>query len=373
MKGIFITGVTGNLGSRLAYEYLTQTDAELHLLVRAGSLVAAEQRVAQALEFWGIQSTEYRDRIHVYCGDIVHPDLGLDATACAQIAARVSVVVHSASNLRLDLSWEKAQTHIVGATRSVFALFESCAQPERFVYVSTMEIMGRYAGVVTEEFLSDLPIDFLNTYERGKFETEKYLQKCLQAGAPITIIRPSMIVGEAKTGRVPGFQSFYMAFEKLVLKPDFPVLPRGVLIDMIPVDFLAQCMVRLLQVPESIGRIYHLSQGLEDRHALAEYEKIVAPALQKFGCAPGPRCFIWAGWHRGVLRLLTHLTWGKARRFFRVQLIFLEFFDLKWQFDNRRTKEDMRRLGLEWPQAKDYLPRLIEYYLQHRHENRFPF
>lgn len=373
MKGILITGVTGNLGSRLAYEYLTQTDVVLHLLVRAESQAKAEERVAQALEFWGIQYADFRSRVKTYCGDIVQPELGLTATVRAQIAAQVSIVVHSASNLRLDLSWEKAQAHIVEATHRVFSLFENCLHAERFVYISTMEIMGRYDKVVTEEFLTDLPIEFLNTYERGKFETERFLQKRLQAGASITIIRPSMIVGEAKTGRVPSFQSFYMAFEKLVLKPDFPVLPRGVLIDMIPVDFLAESLVRLLQTPESIGRIYHLSQGLEDRSSLGEYEKMVAPVLRKFNCMPRPRCFVWAGWHRAWLRILARLAFGKWRRFFKVQLIFLEFFDLKWQFDNHRTKRDMRQLGLEWPQARDYLPRLIEYYLEHRHENRLPF
>lgn len=133
--------------------------------------------------------------------------------------------------------------------------------------------------------------------------------------------------------------------------------------------------MRILQVPESAGRIYHFSQGLDDRCSLDEYEKIVMPVLERFGCSITSRYFIWAGWHRIVLQVMSQsqITYGKWRQFFKVQLLFILFFDLKWQFDNCRTKNNMKKLGLNGPQAKNYSPKLIEYYLEHRNEESFPF
>ena len=374
MKGVFITGATGNVGSRLVKEYLIETDYLLYLLVRGESQQAAEARMAGVLAFWEVTAGEFRDRVRVLRGDLGTPDLGLTTVQIVEVRQNVQIIVHAASNLRLDLTWEKAGREILGGTKHVFALAESLASLERFGYVSTMEVMGRYPGLVREEFLTNHRIEFLNNYERAKFESEEYLRVKMELGFPVTILRVSMVVGEASTGKVLDFRTFYMITEKFLLNPDFQLLPDGAPIDVIPIDFLSSCIVRLMDFVGANGQIYHLSQGLEDRQTLRSYIDLVKPIAEShLGRTLKKPILVWPGIHRWVFWLLSKLSFGKTRRFYAIQLIFLKFFGLNWQFDNRRTQEQFSGFGITWPKFRDYLPKLMSYYFAHRHENRLPF
>lgn len=374
MTGVLLTGGTGNVGSRLVREYLTATDATLYLLVRADNDAAAAERVDRVLSFWDVAGAEYRSRVRVLRGDILSPDLGLSPVLLEEIRREVTEVLHAASNLRLDLTVERARHEILGGTKNVFGIAARLERLDRFGYLSTMEVMGHYKGDIREEFLTHHRVPFLNNYEVAKFESEEFLRERVEAGVPITIYRISMVVGEAATGKLQDFQSFYMLAEKLVLKPDFPVLPDGAPIDAIPIDFLARSIVTTMRSPSSAGRIYHLSQGQDDAITFRRFREVFKPIAESHLGRPLRRTWLVpVTVHRTLFKALAAVTFGKLKRFFRVQLIFLQFFDLPGRFVNEQTKRELGALGLQWPRFQDYLPRLMQYYFQHRHENRLPF
>ena len=374
MAGILITGATGNVGSRLLREYLTTTDDILYVLVRAEADAAAATRIEQVLAFWDVADERSRARVRVLRGDILADNLGLTAAQVDEVRRAVRVVVHAACNLRLDLTVEQARREVLGGTVNVVRFAEQLDQLDRFGYLSTMEVMGRYCGSVREEFLTPYRIPFLNSYEVAKFESEEFLRERLAAGTPVTIYRSSMVVGETATGKVLDFQSFYLLLEKLVLRPDFPVLPAGAPMDTIPVDFLCRCIVTTLADPQSNGRIYHLSQGQDDAVAFTELRELVRPLADAQLGRPVPATLLVpAGVHRTLFRLLATCTWGRWRRYFRVQLLFLQFFRLPGQFVNDQTKRELAALGLVWPKFRAYLPHLLAYYFAHRQQKRLPF
>ncbi|MDX1252533.1 MAG: SDR family oxidoreductase [Gammaproteobacteria bacterium] len=374
MKGVFITGANGNVGSRLTKEYLTGSNYKLFLLVRGKSQQDATDRLKKALAFWEVPFEQYPDRIEVLCGDITQPDLGLMPDQIAAIQDRVHLFIHAASNIRLDLTVEDARRMILGGTQNAYRLSQNFSHLERFGFISTMEVIGRYKGLVKEEFLTSYKLDFLNTYEIAKFEAEEFLKQEIESGASISLFRPTMVVGEAATGKALGFQSFYMMVEKMLLNPDYPILPKGPPVDTIPVDILAQGIVKLMEYPDARGQVYHLAQGLADPitfpEFISELQSILETRLHRKIRRP---IYIAPIFHRILLTTLSKITWGRLRRFFRVQLIFIKFAGLSWKVDNQKTRGTLKILGVSWPPLKQYLPILIGYYLEHRDKNKLPF
>lgn len=374
MKGVFITGATGSVGSRVLKEYLEKTDYFLYLLVRGNSDLHAQERVQQILDFWELPSDASWKRIQVVRGDITEKDLGLMATEIKELQSKVHLFVHAASEIRLDMSEEKARSLILGGTKNAFFLSQNLKSVGRFGFVSTMEIIGKYEGFVKEEFLHNYPLEFLNTYELAKFEAEEFLREQIQNGYEVTVFRPSMVVGESNTGKTLGFQSFYLAMEKMLLKPDFSILPKGPPIDTIPVDILAGGIVSLMDLLAAKNQVYHFSQGIEDKISFFDFidrlkEEVEGQTQKIF---PKPR-FISPLIHYSLFKVLSCLSFGKFRRFCKIQLLFLKFSFVSWQFDNSKTKKTMEELGIAWPSFRQYFPVLIKYYLPLRTHKNLPF
>lgn len=374
MKGVFITGANGNVGSRLAMEYLAHSNYKLFLLVRGKSHQQATDRLKKALAFWDVPSEQFQDRIEVLCGDITQPDLGLMPDQITALRDQVHLFIHAASNIRLDLTVEDARRMILGGTQNAYRLSRNFPHLERFGFISTMEVIGRYEGLVKEEFLTDYKLDFINNYEVAKFEAEEFLRQQIESGASISIFRPTMVVGEAATGKALGFQSFYMMVEKMLLNPDYPILPKGPPVDTIPVDILTQGIVKLMEYPDARNQIYHFGQGLGDSITFPEFitelQSILETQLHRKIRRP---LYVTPAFHRMLLGALSKVTWGRTKRFFRIQLIFIKFAGLSWKVDNQKTRNTLETLGVNWPRLKQYLPILINYYLEHRDENKLPF
>lgn len=374
MKGVFITGANGNVGSRLAKEYLIHSNHKLFLLVRGKSQQDATDRLKKVLAFWDVPFVQFQDRIEVLCGDITQPDLGLMPDQITARRDQVHLFLHAASNIRLDLTVEDARRMILGGTQNAYRLSRNFAHLERFGFISTMEVIGRYEGLVKEEFLTDYKLDFINNYEVAKFEAEEFLRQEIESGAAVSIFRPTMVVGEAATGKALGFQSFYMMVEKMLLAPDYPILPKGPPVDTIPVDILAEGIVKLMEYPDARSQIYHFGQGLDDAITFPEFitelQSILETRLHRKIRRP---LYVTPIFHKMLLGALSKITWGRLRRFLRIQLIFIKFAGLSWNVDNHKTRNTLGTLGMKWPRLKQYLPVLINYYLEHRDENKLPF
>lgn len=86
---ILITGVTGFFGAFLLDELLTQTDAHISCLVRAGDEDHAQARVQASLERFGRWSADAAARISPVPGDLTRPMLGLRQSRFNELAKTV--------------------------------------------------------------------------------------------------------------------------------------------------------------------------------------------------------------------------------------------------------------------------------------------
>ncbi len=204
----------------------------------------------------------YAGRVVAVRGDLTRPCLGL-RRGLDGLAERVSEVVHGAASVSFELGIEDARAINVEGTRRVIEFAERCHARgglRRFSYISTAYVAGQHTGCFSEDDL-DVGQSFRNSYEQSKFEAE-----CLVARAseelPITVLRPSIIVGERDSGWTTSFNVLYWplrafargAYAALPARVDAPV-------DVVPVDYVADAIFALSQAPEAENATFHLTAG----------------------------------------------------------------------------------------------------------------
>ncbi len=110
---------------------------------------------------------------------------------------------------------------------------------------------------------SDLDVgqDFRNSYEQTKFEAEGLLRE--SAGdLPLTVARPSIVVGEAGTGWTTSFNVIYpmlRAYRRGLVR-ELPASADAV-VDVVTGDYVADGLVHLLLDADHVGGTYHLVAG----------------------------------------------------------------------------------------------------------------
>lgn len=269
---LFMTGATGGLGAGLLPRLLRQqATAQFVLLIRGDDDGEVEQKLASLLAFCDIGDAE-RSRINVLRGDVTAEFFGLSPQDYAQLAAVATDVFHLAADLRFDLPIEQSRRLNVDSTRRVMALVRAAQQFghfRRFNYVSTAYISGSQRNAFHE---SDINIgqEFFNAYEQSKMEAEQ-LVEAFKSEVPLTIYRPSMIIGEAGTGKIRNFFGIY-EFLKLANMGKISVVPAEPTArpDLVPLDYVADGLAFLSTHPEAAGQTYHLAAGIGRSMTISE-------------------------------------------------------------------------------------------------------
>ena len=109
-----------------------------------------------------------------------------------------------------------------------------------------------------EDSLPEKPV-FANFYESSKFIAEKKVREEMEAGLPATILRPSIVVGDSRTGKVSEFNVIY-PFLKLFASGIIKVLPTHLEnpLNIVPIDFVVKASVAISRQKDSLGKGYHL-------------------------------------------------------------------------------------------------------------------
>lgn len=365
MSCVLITGATGALGSELVPLFLADEDWQVRLILRARGEEHLRQRLEELWAYWkpGNCGASWRRRLEVVAGDACRPKLGLEESAFQRLAGEVTHVIHCAGKVKLNQSAEEAHGNAVDSARQIVDFSRACRQLCKLDVVSTIGVAGKWGGLVPERPLSEHR-EFHNTYEAAKAAAEEFLLAELEAGLPLTLHRPSMVVGHSQTGRIIHFQVFYYLCDLLSgRKTCGIVVDTGeARLDIIPVDYAARAIHLASQHPETVGRIFHLCSGpsralhlgrLSDRLlAFAASRQEPSFRLRKIplslfkGALPVVRCFSWGR----IRRALASLPW------------FLTYLEQATAFDVTETARYLSAHALSVPDVDDYLFRILTYY-----------
>lgn len=247
----FVTGYPGFIGKRLV-KYLAKENPHGRI-----TLLVQPKFVKEAL---GYASELEGAKVEVLSGDIVDMHLGLAGPEYQRLVEQTTHIFHLAAISYLGMPHDVARRVNVEGTRGVLELARACGKLQRLVYFSTTYVSGDRVGVIAEDEL-ELGQGFRNAYEETKYEAERLVTKAKQH-LPITIIRPSTVVGDSETGEIDRFEGPYYLGMLLVLSPlvlPLPLPGNGVApLNVVPVDFVVEATWVLAQKPEAVGKTVHL-------------------------------------------------------------------------------------------------------------------
>ena len=327
MGAVLLTGATGFVGKEILDRFLDR-DRRVFALVRADDDDAAARRLSP------------HARLTAVAGDIERPGLGLAPATAAKLAEEVSTVVHCAASVSFDLSLEESRRVNVEGTRNVLDLAQRCERLERMSYISTAYVAGEPRRLFQEDEL-DVGQRFRNPYERSKFEAERMLREQAD-GVPLQVLRPSIVVGDSRTGRTSSFNVLYGPLKALA-RGAIPVIPgrRGSPVDVVPVDYVADRTVDLAE--QGSDGTYHLVAG---RNATT-VGRLLDLASTRFGRRP-PAVLPPTAYRR-LLHPLLRRKYSGLRR----MEVYFPYFSMRVRFDDRR-------LGPA-PPVEGYFHRLIAF------------
>lgn len=373
MSIYFLTGGTGAVGSAIVPLLLAEPDTEVRLLLRADSDAALAQRLEDLMGFWGW--TDFHDkrvRIKAYRGDAALANFSLHDAQYAELVSECTHVIHCAGSVRMNLSIEDARRSAVGSAQETVNFARRLAAGGRlrkFEYVSTVGVAGKRPGALPEIWM-DEPRAFHNTYEEAKAEAEEIVRSAIASeGLPVTVHRPSMVIGDSRDGRIIHFQIFYFICEflsgrkTLGLYPDF----GEVRLDVIPVDWVAEAIVASSLDPETAGGIFHLCSGPELAPRLEDLKANVRTAFKAHGLSVPTGIRLPRRGFAALARLATRLVPVSQRKALATLPIYLDYLADRQGFDNAKYTAWLASRGMRLPRPEDYLPGMLDYYLNKRY------
>jgi thioester reductase-like protein len=356
---ILLTGATGFLGMELLARFLERTEKTLFALIRGADEDEADARLMQAARAVVPDPERYRDRLVAVRGDVTLPDLGLSDERRTSLAERVDEIVHSAASVAFNLPLDRARDINVDGTRRMLELAAACQERgglRRFSHISTAYVAGSHQGEFGEDDY-DVGQSFRNTYEQSKWEAEGLVREHRQRGLPVTILRPSIVVGEEETGWTPAFNVIYAPL-RAYSKGAYFALParRSSPADVVPASYVADAVLELSQREFAEGHTYNLAAGPR-AHSVGELMDMAADAFgRKRALALPP----WL-YRRVVHPLLIRKSSGKRRRMLERSEIYFPYFSLEVSYDTSRAESHLAEAGIRVPHLRDYFHRLVTF------------
>jgi long-chain acyl-CoA synthetase len=350
---LLLTGATGFVGMELLARYLERSDRQIVTLVRAANDEAARRRMDAVLaNLFGRRGQLYGRRVVAVAGDLLAPRFGLAPARSEELARRVSTIVHAAASVSFTLPLAEARAINLEGTRRMLEFAElACARGglERYGHVSTAYVAGTHSGRFAECDL-ELGQVFRNSYEQSKFEAEQLVRA--RTGLPFTILRPSIVVGDRRSGWTAAFNVLYWPLRAFArgLFPAVPAIPSAP-VDVVSVDYVADAIYALCEDCGDAGETYNLTAGA---HA-STIGEIVSLAGRYFR-RPPPKVLPpteFAALERAASPLQRSALEG-SRAYF-------PYFAIGTVFDEARTRARLDPAGIRVSPLGDYLERLLDF------------
>ncbi|MRV75690.1 NAD-dependent epimerase/dehydratase family protein [Duganella sp. FT92W] len=280
---VLLTGVTGALGSALLPLLAQQfPDHDIYCLIRATDAAAARGRLDAVIG--GAAMAGDASRIHALQGDAALPGFGLADGVLDDLAARVEKIFHLAASVDFDLPLPESRAINVHSTAAVLAFARRCrlrgTAGFHISYVSTAYVAGDRNGLLKE---SDLRLGqgFWNGYEESKLEAEELVAAAAHE-LPVTVFRPSQVIGDSRTGAISKFFGFY-EFVGLAVRgrSNILVADPDARPDMVPLDYVCRALLHLSARPDAAGATYHLAAGLANSLAVSEVVEAVLEVMAR--------------------------------------------------------------------------------------------
>ncbi len=252
-KATLVTGFPRLLAKLITQELLNAGERDVRLLVR-------ERYLEEAARF--VASLGAEDRVTLIEGDVTSIDLGLGGAEYLDLARRTGRVFHAAQSTFEGSDVARVRALNIQGTREVIEFARTGlgegAAPHVVAFSSTLAA-GDHEGLVLEGEVQ-YGQSFRSEVERTLHQAERMLREASRE-VPVTLLRPSILVGHSQTGEVDVFDGPYPFVLLLLSSPvdiSLPLPPQSIALNLVPVDYVARAAVTLARHGDSIGRTFHL-------------------------------------------------------------------------------------------------------------------
>lgn len=344
---LLLTGATGMVG-REVLRRAAEAPAyqRVMCLVRPGPDGDAQSRLDDLMRDCGIDPT----RVLAVAGDVTQPGLAVEPGTLDE----VTDVIHCAATVSFDLPLDEARDINVNGTAHVIDVCRHLPGLHRLDAVSTCYVAGRREGLILE---TDLEHDagFHNTYEQTKYEAELLLREAM-ADLPIAVHRPSIVVGDSRTGRTGAWKVLYWPL-KVIARGRLPVIPYDPdsRLDIVPVDFVADAVLALAQRSDSVGGTFHLAAGPRRDTTTGQMFPRVFRMLDRRPPLRVPPVLF-----RRVIRpVLMVAPSDRLHRTLRAGLVYRPYLELRLQFDTTSADALLDSVGVRCPAVLEYIDTIV--------------
>lgn len=345
-QSIFVTGFPGFIAGRLV-ERLAEADTQFFLLVQPQFVDAAIASIEEIAVRKGVPIENFA----IVPGDITKEDLGVEEADLSTMRAETTDIFHLAAAYDLSVNKEIAYEVNLQGTKNVNEFARSVWGLHRYNYVSTCYVAGKRKG---EIFETDLKHDagFRNFYEETKYFAELEVEK-LKADLPVTIFRPSVVVGDSETGETAKYDGIYYLIQYLRKWPKMlrylNVGNENVRLNLVPVDFVVEALACLSLDEKATGKTIALADP--DPLTTAELFNLIAQKLtgEKAKWMP-PSKLIELSLRTPLSPPLTGLPHSGVPYFFLAQ-----------SYDTSVADELLAPFGIEAPSFEGYVGKLLDF------------
>jgi hypothetical protein len=184
------------------------------------------------------------------------------------------------------------------------------------------------------------------------------------------VVRPGVVSGDSRTGRTRSFSHFYF-FLKVAYLALHPLIMAGSSrgqVQLVPSDFVADAIGRVLTEASAVNRTFHLTAGSRVT-TTGEIARLLIQTMRHYqtrgqtGGRGKTRVRFLPVW---VFRCVLHpLVWlfgsRRLKRLYRSISAFYAYLNDPKEVDTSHTDSLLQGTAIEIPPLADYFGRLVEY------------
>ncbi len=240
----------------------------VHLVVLPQKLAAARKHLGRPKGFT------------IHRGDVASTDLGLGADSLSELLPTVRQIIHFAQIHHPSAGRKIGYQVNVHGTQNTLRFAQDCAAAQggaapRIVHLSSLFVLGAGSGRVNAEARAQHP-RHRNWWEAAVHRAEELV---LRSGLPYTVLRPGLIIGHSKTGKIDKLGGLYELGVMAGQLPRNVPLPRPsskAMMHATAADTLADAAIKLSKAEAANGRII----ALDHPNPISAVEVMEAIALE---------------------------------------------------------------------------------------------
>lgn len=277
-NSIFLTGVTGFVGSHLLEELLHHTNAKIYCLVRAESPKEGLERIKQTFAKFKLPwSTKNDDRVMAMIGDLSLPLFGMNTENYEFITENIEVIYHSGSSVSYVQPYPLIKKSNIDGLHNVIDL----AVTKKIKYLVLLSSMGvfswgrpftkktwMYEDDSIDQNMAAVSRDL--GYIKTKWVMESIAEKAKMKGLPIINFRLGFAVCHSTSGATVMNQWWGALIRSCVQLKSFPLV-MGLKDELTTVDYMCKAITHISKKKEAVGLNFHLSPMAENDVSLTDF------------------------------------------------------------------------------------------------------